>query len=149
MTTRPAIKGWFTHDDDGTARLVGTRGNDSGSYFFPPTLATSANPHRPSEEKTETLLSSVGTVWSWTTNHYPPPQPYVAPDPFVPYTVVAVELETEQMVVLGLLADGVDPTELSVGLRVQLDIETLFTDDNGDHTVWKWRPETVREQGES
>jgi uncharacterized OB-fold protein len=79
-------------------------------------------------------------VWSWATNHYPPPEPYIPPDPFVPYTVVAVELEAERMIVLGLLADDVDPASLTLGSEVTLEIGTLFLDDAGEHTTWKWRP---------
>jgi uncharacterized OB-fold protein len=79
-------------------------------------------------------------VWSWTTNHYQPPPPYVAPDPFVPYTVVAVELHEEQMVVLGGLADGVDPDRLEVGMEVELVLGTLFGDEEHTYTVWRWAP---------
>ena len=74
-----------------------------------PAIATSGNPAQPGEEREEALLSRRGRLWSWTTNHYAPPEPYVAPDPFVPYTVCAVELDAEQMVVLGGLATGADP----------------------------------------
>ncbi|MCZ7526933.1 MAG: OB-fold domain-containing protein [Acidimicrobiia bacterium] len=134
----PAVEGWFT--TGGEPALTGERGVESGSYFFPRAVAASANPHAPFEEREEVLLSRHGKVWSYTTNHYAPPPPYVAPDPFVPYTVVAVELEREQMVVLGLLADGVDPARLRVGQEVELVLGTLFEDDEGAHVVWKWRP---------
>ena len=95
--------------DDDAPTLVGRRGAETGSYFFPPTLAFSRNPSAPGEELEEVALSRRGRVWSWTTNHYKPPAPYVSPDPFVPYTVVAVELPEEQMVVLGPLAAGRRP----------------------------------------
>ena len=104
-TKVPAIDGWFTMDAD-APELLGRRGAETGSYYFPPTLAFSRNPAAPAEELAEVALSRQGRVWSWTTNHYKPPEPYVAPDPFVPYTVVAVELVEEQMVVLGPLAPG-------------------------------------------
>ena len=86
------------------------------------------------------LLGRRGTVWSYATNHYQPPEPYVAPDPFEPYTVVAVELPDEQMVVLGQLAEGVDPTTITVGTEVELVVGTLYEDDEHEYVVWKWRP---------
>jgi uncharacterized protein len=140
MKTRvQAVEGWFTMDDDAPA-LVGRRGSETGSYFFPPTLAFSRNPAAPGEELDEVQLSRRGRIWSWTTNHYQPPAPYVSPDPFVPYTVVAVELPEEQMVVLGPLAAGVDPGTLAVGTEVELGLATLYEDDEHEYVVWSWRP---------
>jgi uncharacterized protein len=135
----PAVEGWFTTDED-EPHLLGTRGTESGSYFFPPSLAVSANPAAPFEAREPVELSRRGTVWSWTTNHYAPPEPYVQPDPFVPYTVVAVELAEEQMVVLGALAPHVDPDVLRVGMDVELVLGTLFADDEHEYSVWQWVP---------
>ncbi len=134
----PAVEGWFTAGDE--PALIGARGVESGSYFFPKAVAVSANPSAPFEEREEVLMSRRGKVWSFTTNHYKPPPPYVAPEPFVPYTVVAVELAKERIVVLGLLADGADPALLRVGQEVELVLGTLYEDDEGEHVVWKWRP---------
>jgi uncharacterized OB-fold protein len=138
-TRVPAVEGWFTMDEAAPA-LVGRRGSETGSYFFPPTLAFSRNPAAPAEELDEVALSRRGRVWSWTTNHYQPPEPYVSPDPFVPYTVVAVELPDEQMVVLGPLAPGADPEHLAVGAEVELGLTTLYEDDEHEYVVWNWRP---------
>lgn len=135
----PAIEGWFTSDEAAPA-LVGRRGTETGSYFFPPTLAFSRNPSAPAEELEEVELSRRGRVWSWTTNHYEPPAPYVAPDPFVPYTVVAVELPEEQMVVLGPLAPGANADALAVGQEVELTLAPLYEDDEHEYVVWSWRP---------
>ena len=137
-TRVPAIEGWFTTGDE--PALLGNRGKETGSYFFPRTLAFSRNPAAPSEALEEVELGRRGRVWSFTTNHYPPPEPYVAPDPFVPYTVVAVELADEHMVVLGQLADGADPATLKVGDEVELELGTLYEDDDHEYVVWKWRP---------
>jgi hypothetical protein len=64
----------------------------------------------------------------------------MAPDPFVPYTVVAVELPEEQIVVLGQLSTEADPAGLAVGAEVEVTVETLFADDEHEHRVWRWRP---------
>lgn len=136
---RPAIEGWFAEEPE--PHLLGSRGIESGGFFFPPSIATSANPAAPFEAREPVALSRRGTVWSWTTNHYPPPPPAVNPDPFVPYTVVAVELPTERMVVLGRLAADVDPSRLSVGAEVEVAAQTLLVDDDGaEQTIWCWRP---------
>jgi len=137
-TRVPAIDGWFTTGAEPS--LLGSRGRETGSYFFPKSLAFSRNPAAPAEELEEVALGRRGRVCSFTTTHYPPPEPYVAPDPFVPYTVLAVELPEEQMVVLGQLADEADAADLSVGAEVELVLDTLYEDDDHEYVVWKWRP---------
>jgi uncharacterized OB-fold protein len=128
MKTRvPAVEGWFTTSDE--PALIGARGTTSGSFFFPTAVAVSGNPSAPGEEREEVLLSRRGRVWSWTTNHYAPPEPYVSP-----------ELERERMVVLGALADGVDAEALEVGTEVELEVGPLYEDDDHEYVVWKWRP---------
>ena len=139
MKTRvPAVDGWFTLGDE--PALLGSRGAETGSYFFPKNLAFSRNPIAPTEDLTEVELSRRGKVWSWTTNHYQPPAPYMAADPFVPYTVVAVELIEEQMVVLGPLAPDADPEALSVGTEVEITLGTLYEDDDHEYVIWQWKP---------
>ncbi len=135
----PAAQGWFTTDEAAPA-LLGARGVESGSYFWPTAMAVSGNPAALGEEREPVELSRIGRLWSWTTNHYPPPEPYVAPDPFVPYTVCAVELERERMVVLGQLATGADATELEVGMEMELVLGPLSHDDEHEYVVWQWAP---------
>jgi uncharacterized OB-fold protein len=135
----PAIEGWFTMDE-AAPHLVGARGKESGSYYWPTGIAVSGNPNAPGEAREEAQLSRRGRLWSWTTNHYAPPEPYVSPDPFVPYTVCAVELETEQMVVLGQLATGADPGVLEVGMEMELVLGPLYEDDDHEYVVWQWAP---------
>ena len=134
-----AAPDWFTMDEAAPA-LLGARGTQSGSYFWPTALAVSGNPSVPGEEREPTTLSRHGTLWSWTTNHYAPPEPYVAPDPFVPYTVCAVELDKERMVVLGGLATGADPVQLAVGMPMELVLGPLYEDDDHEYVVWQWAP---------
>jgi uncharacterized OB-fold protein len=135
----PAIDGWFTMDE-AAPQLMGARGAETGSYFWPTALAVSANPSKPGEAREPALLSRRGRLWSWTTNHYAPPEPYMAPDPFVPYTVCAVELDEEQMVVLGQLATGADPDQLQAGMTMELVLGPLYEDDEHEYVVWQWAP---------
>jgi uncharacterized OB-fold protein len=134
----PAIEGWFTLDD--APQLIGLRDAESGTCFFPKDVAVSRAPGYDHVELEEVRLSRTGKLWSYTTNHYQPPDPYVAPDPFEPYTVAAVELTDERMVVMGQLADGVDPGSLEVGMEMELVLGTLYEDDENDYVVWKWQP---------
>lgn len=135
MEAVPAIEGWFTTGDD--ARLLGLRCRPCGTYVFPPRAVVCPNPTCTGTELEPVELSSRGTVWSYTVNHYAPPEPYVASDPFEPYAVAAVELSEEQMVVLGQVAGDLDG--LAVGAEAELVVDTLFTDDDGEHVVWKWK----------
>ena len=137
MTRVAAIEGWFT-DNESAPELLGTRGTESGSYFFPPTLAVSANPNAPFETREPVALSRTGTLWSYTTNHYAPPEPAVQT---APYTVCAVELNLEKIVILGPLATGADATMLTIGMEMELVLGPLFTDDDGiEQTMYQWSP---------
>ncbi len=106
----PAIEGWIDIDPE-NPRLVGYKDDASGTYFFPKDVAISRAPGFADTPLREVRLSNRGKLWSYTTNHYKPPEPAIVKDPFVPYTVAAVELTEERMVILGQLADGIDVGE--------------------------------------
>jgi len=133
-----AVEGWFTTDAE--PHLLGTRCKSCSSYFFPKEKMFCRNPGCASSEFDEVELSRTGTVWSFTENHYKPPAPYMSPEPFEPYTVAAVELAEEKMVVLGQVAKGVPSSELKAGMPVELVVETLYEDDDAEYVVWKWKP---------
>lgn len=134
-TVRPAIEGWFTSDPE--PHLLGQRCADCATVVFPPRAVTCPNPTCVGEDLPVTSLSRTGRVWSYATNHYPPPAPYVAADPFEPITIAAVELQAEAITVLGQVAGPTD--DLRVGAEVELEIGTLLTTDTEEHTVWRWR----------
>ena len=133
--TQPAIEGWFTTDPE--PALLGSRCTTCGTYVFPKATLACPNPECDGGQFDEVPLSRTGRLWSWTTNHYAPPAPYVSPDPFVPYTVAAVELPEEKLVVLGQV-DG-SPDGLAVGTEMEVVVDTLFEDDEAVHQVWKWK----------
>ena len=137
----PAVEGWFTMDPD-EPRLLGGRCTSCGTVVFPRRAPACPNPSCAGTDLVEVELGRRGRLWSYATNHYPPPEPYVTPEPFEPYTVAAVELAEERMVVLGLLAKGVDAAGLSVGQDVVLGLDTLFEDDERVYVSWVWRPES-------
>ena len=138
-TPLPAIEGWFTLDPDRPA-LLGSRCRACQIVCFPREASFCRNPACNGREFDEVELSRTGTLWSFTDNRYQPPPPYVSPDPFEPYAIAAVELEAEKMVVLGQLVPGTDITTLRAGQPVELVLGTLYSDDDHDYLVWKWRP---------
>jgi uncharacterized protein len=139
VTRVPAIEGWFTTDAD-APRLIGTKCPVCTTIVFPPRTGACPNPECDSDSLEPTELSSRGTVWSYTENHYAPPPPYVAAEPFEPYALAAVELTEEGIVVLGQVAKGVRADELHVGMEMQLEIDTLYRDDEHEYLVYVWAP---------
>ena len=136
----PAVEGWFTLDE-GDPALLGTRCAACGTVFFPREEHACRNPECQGTDLVEVRLSCRGRVWSYTNACYQPPPPYVPrSDPFEPFTLAAVELPEEQLVVLGQVVDGVGVEDLSVGAEVELVLETLFADDETETVVYKWRP---------
>lgn len=140
----PAIEGWYTMDDD-APRLIGSRCTSCGTYFFPHNTTFCRNPDCSGTAFEDAPLSRTGRIWSYTNACYQPPEPFVAPEPFVPFAIAAVELERERMIVLGQVVAGVGIGQLRVGLEVELVLETLYADGDADRIVWKWRPVAAAE----
>ena len=140
MSATPAIDGWFTTDPEPT--LLGSRCDTCGTVFFPPTAAEEfcRNPACAGESSSRVTLSRRGRVWSYTDAQYQPPAPYIAAtDPFEPFALAAVELD-EGMVVLGQVAAGHGVDDLRVGAEVEVVVETLYSDDTGERSIWRWKP---------
>ncbi len=141
MTSQsPAIEGWYTLDQD-RPHLLGSRCDSCGTYFFPKQSGYCRNPHCDGTDFSEVELSRTGTLWSYTNACYQPPEPFVAADPFEPYAIAAVHLEAEQMVVLGQVTAPHSVDDLEVGMPMELVLDTLYSDEDGDKIVWKWQPE--------
>jgi uncharacterized OB-fold protein len=142
MATRtrvPALgaEGWFT--EEGGAALLGSRCTACGTVAFPKASYACGNPACGGGALEEARLAATGTVWSYTDLRYQPPPPFVATtDPYEPFALLAVELDGDGIVVLGQAVAGVATTDLHVGARVELVVDTLFSDDEHDHTIWKW-----------
>ncbi len=134
----PAIEGWFTTGPE--PQLLGTQCSGCKSYFFPKESTYCRNPSCQSTQFEEVRLSRIGTIWSYTEHYYKPPAPYIADDPFEPYTIAAVELANEKLVVLGQIAAGVKHSDLKAGMQVELVVERIYDQGDVEHTVWKWKP---------
>lgn len=137
---QPAIDGWFSTDESGQTHLIGANCPQCGTYVFPPRATGCPNPACAGETLEAVALSRRGTLWSYTENHYPPPPPYPAPDPFEPFAIAAVELPAEGLIVLGKVVTGTLAADLTVGMPMELTAMPLFTDDDGvERTVHAWR----------
>ena len=134
----PAIEGW--HTMDAKPHLIGSRCLDCGTYFFPRQEHYCRNPNCDSTEFEDVELSRTGHVWSYTNACYQPPAPYVAADPFEPYAIAAVQLDREQMTVLGQVVTGTSVEDLKVGMPMELVLETLHETEEDIKVTWKWQP---------
>lgn len=136
--TVAAVEGWFTTGPE--PALVGQRCGACGTVVFPPTATWCPNPACAGEDLAPVELSRRGRIWSYTDARYQPPAPYVAGDPYEPFTLAAVELQPEGMIVLGQMVPSVTPGDLAVGDEVELVLGTLFVDDGTDVQIWRWQP---------
>lgn len=145
MATRtrlPALgaEGWFTYDVDEPA-LVGRRCTTCGTYAFPEVAHGCPNPACPGIDFEAVALSRRGTLWSYTDARYQPPPPYIVPTgDHEPFCIAAVHLAAEGLVVMGQVVAGVTVDDLRVGQEMELVVDVLYADAEGDHLVWKWRP---------
>jgi len=143
MSVSPAIDGWFTTGPE--PALIGSQCSSCGCVFFPRTEGFCRNPVCDGESFEDVELSRRGRVWSYTDAQYQPPPPYIAGDEWEPFALAAVELP-EGLVVLGQVAEGYGVGDLHIGQEAELVVETLYTDDDGERTIWRWKP--VVEMGE-
>jgi len=133
----PGAEGLFTMEA-GEPRLIAGRCKSCGTYFFPSFYPV----HRPDckeRQMEEVLLSRRGRLESYTIQHYPPPPPFVPPDPFVPYGIGLVTLP-EGVNVVGVLT-GVAVEELKTNLDVELVVDKFYEDKDGNEVLtWMFRP---------
>ena len=134
----PAIDGWHTMEVK--PHLIGTQCAECETYFFPKNTEYCRNPSCDSTDFHEVELSRTGHIWSYTNACYKPPEPFVAAEPFEPYAIAAVQLEKEQMVVLGQVIEGVNCEDLKVGMPVELVLEALHETNDDVKMTWKWKP---------
>ena len=140
MTTPvAALEGWYSLDEH-EPQLLGTRCCKCGTYYFPRLETFCRNPDCDGDRFEQVPLSRTGKLWSYTTAHYQPPPPFIADDPFVPYSIAVVELEAEKMTVLGQVPTSVPAESLVVGMEMELVIDRLYEDEQNEYVVWKWQP---------
>jgi uncharacterized OB-fold protein len=133
----PIVKDAFTWPS-AEPRFIGTRCKTCGTVSFPKNPVCRNADCTKKREVEEVLLSRRGKLMSFTLVCYPPPPPYVAPEPFVPFIVGEVGMP-EGIAILGQLT-GRRYEDLKIGMEAEMIVEKLFDDERGNEVVgWKFR----------
>jgi len=135
--TVPVAEGLFTETADGP-RLLGSRCASCGTPYFPRS-AVCHNPECRESKIEEASFGPRGSLWSCAIQNYPPPPPARYEEPYTPYALGMVDMP-EGLRVLGRISTD-DPESVQVGAEVELVLERLYLDENGDQVItWKFRP---------
>lgn len=134
----PAVEGWFTMPPE-EPRIIVTKCSTCGDVAFPPGGAC-RNPDCSKEGGVERVpLGRTGKLETFTVNHYPPPPPFHASDPYVPIGVAAVVMDGN-ILIKAQVATGFEQN-LKIGMDMEVVVETLYIDDKGnDVLAYKFRP---------
>lgn len=115
-------------------RLKGMRCRQCGNHVFP---FQKGCPKCTSDDVEKVELGTKGTLWAWTIQGFPPKSPpYLGetdPNKFKPYGVGYIELP-EQLKIEARLTVA-DPTQLKVGMEMELVGEVIAKDDQGNNLV--------------
>ena len=135
--TVPFVEGHFAWPTE-EPRLLGTRCRSCSTAVFPASF-TCPNPACPQPDVVDHQFGRTGTLASYTVVRYPPPPPFVPPDPFEPFAIAEVAFD-EGVQVIG-------PVPHEYGLVFELGIprettsDTYYPDEDGrDVLGWKFRP---------
>jgi uncharacterized OB-fold protein len=136
MTVRVAVEdGYFTVPDDPAVapRLLGSRCGTCGEHFFPRRHVCA---RCLAEGCDDVELGPRGRLWTWTYVHVPL---FAKKDARVDaYGVGQVDLP-EGPRVQSILDGG--PDDFTIGMELELDLESLRTDDEGREVViFRFRP---------
>jgi uncharacterized OB-fold protein len=135
MARVPVEDGYFTVPDDPAEapRLLGSRCPSCGEHFFPRRYVCAKCLAEGCED---VLLGPRGRLWTWTYVHVPL---FAKKDADLDgYGVGQVDLP-EGPRVQAILLGG--PEDFRIGIDMELDLETLSTDDDGREVViFRFRP---------
>jgi uncharacterized OB-fold protein len=128
-------EGVFVEQGDG-ARLIAGRRKADGEMRFPMPRGADAALYDPVE------LPAQGKLWSYTVQRFrPKTPPYIGDDDeksFKPYAVGYVEFPGQVIVEGRILID--DPSNLKVGLPMQVALEPFPTSTRGEVVTYAFRP---------
>jgi uncharacterized OB-fold protein len=114
-------------------RLIGSKCNNCGEVVFP---RKTMCPHCCSHNVEEAFIGPRGKLYSFTVIYQPAPIGYKGP---IPYGVVKVEMP-EGLRITGH-ATVSDPAQLHIGMEMELIVDRLFTDNNGNDIIgFKFKP---------
>ena len=137
-TTRiPAVGGLFAETPEG-ARLLGSKCTACSTPYFPKS-SICRNPDCTDSRIEDASFGPRGVLWSSAVQNFPPPAPAKYDEPYQPYTIGVVDLPEGLRVVGRVVTD--DPENLEIGAEVELLVDKLYRDDDGNDVVtWKFRP---------
>jgi uncharacterized OB-fold protein len=132
MTQVPVAPDYFEVDDAGV-RLKGSRCPSCGEVFYPRRLVCARCLHEGTED---VVLGTRGQLHTWTWVHVPL---FAKTDSTVSaYGVGQVDLPDGPRI-QAILVGG--PEDFSIGMEVELDVETLRQDDEGnDVVIYRFKP---------
>lgn len=127
---------WPSHQP----RLIGSKCQQCGEVKFPRQNSCSKCC---SQDVQDILLEQRGILWTWTIQAFPPKSPPYAAgnegEPFVPFGIGYVELPGQVRVESRLTVN--DPSLLRIGMPMELVIESLYTDGQGEEVLtFAFRP---------
>lgn len=124
-------EGLFTWPSD-NPQLIGRRENSTGRIYFP-----AIHHYVQDDESEEVLLSTRGTLWTWTIQGFLPKTPPYAGtetlETFKPYGVGYVELPGEIVVETRLTES--DPDKLKIGMEMEMVIVPFKEDEEGNEIM--------------
>jgi len=133
----PVVEGAFTETPAGP-RLLASRCRSCRTSFFPRSSAC-RNPACDDTAVDVIELSPRGTLWSYTVQYYKPPPPAQFDEPFKPYGIGLVDLP-DGIRILSMMSTE-DPEALRPGIEMELVLEPLYHNEQGDAVItWKFRP---------
>lgn len=109
--------------------LNGSICTSCGRYFFP--KIERCRVCGQTEHMKDTKLGQKGKLWTYTNCCYPPPGGIYKGK--LPYGLGLVALE--EGIIICTRVNETDTSKLKVGLEVDLKLETLYTDDDGNDVV--------------
>jgi uncharacterized OB-fold protein len=135
------VEGLFEERSDGVVLLASRCAQCTRRYF--PRTETCRDPSCGRAALSGTELSGAGTLWSYTVQHYPAPEPFrFDGDP--PYGIGVIEFDDGLRVVAMVVPEAVE--SLRPGDKVSLTGLTLYTDDAGQ-AVRTWALTTAGQAG--
>jgi len=126
---------WIVDSSQGKVRLLGSKCKQCGEVFFPKKNEGVCT-HCQHEEFIEITLSPRGKIYSYSVVNIRPPEYYKGE---VPYALGFVDLP--EGIQIETLFTQCDYDELAVDLEVEMILDTLHIDEEGNEVIcYKFRP---------
>ncbi len=133
----PVARGLFAETPAG-ARLLGSKCTTCNTPYFPK-VSVCRNPECSASKVEDAEFGPKGVIWSVARQDYQPPAPVKFDEPYQPFAMGIVDME-DGLRVLGRIAVD-DPQDAECGMDVELIIDALAHDDDGNELVsWKFKP---------